>query len=72
MRGQPQRFAAGGPSAHGGGIDSRTGKALGWNPTKSRNVGGRNFLATRHGLWVVSDGRKFGDEVHEDIAFLPE
>ncbi len=55
-----------------GAIDSSTGKALGWNPSKSRDIGGKDFLATRHGLWVVSDGPKFHHEVHEDIAFLPE
>jgi hypothetical protein len=55
-----------------GAIDSSTGKALGWNPSKSRDIGGRDFLATRHGLWVVSDGSKFNHEVHDDIAFLPE
>jgi hypothetical protein len=55
-----------------GAIDSRTGKALAWNPTKSRKIGGRDFLTTRHGLWVVSDGPHFNHELHEDIAFVPE
>jgi hypothetical protein len=72
----PQGRDSAGPGAKPrqgiGAIDSRTGKALGWDPTKSRNIGGRDFLATRHGLWVASDGREVANEVHEDIAFLPE
>jgi hypothetical protein len=55
-----------------GAIDSRTGKALAWNPGKSRKIGGRDFLVTRRGLWVASDGPHFNSELHEDIAFLPE
>ncbi|MDX6365430.1 MAG: hypothetical protein QOK30_506 [Nocardioidaceae bacterium] len=55
-----------------GAIDSRSGKALGWNPTKSRRVGGKDFLVTRRGLWVASDGPHINQELHEDIALLPE
>jgi Domain of unknown function (DUF5122) beta-propeller len=55
-----------------GAIDSRSGKALAWNPTKSRKVGGKDFLVTRRGLWVASDGPHINQELHEDIAFLPE
>lgn len=55
-----------------GAIDSRSGKALTWNPTKSRRIGGMDFLVTRRGLWVASDGPHINAELHEDIAFLPE
>ncbi len=54
-----------------GAIDPVTGKALAWNPTKSREVGGRDMLATPEGLWVVSDGNTFAREPRRGIAFLP-
>ncbi len=52
-------------------LDPATGRALPWNPGKTRAVGGRDFLATRAGLWVGSDGRRFAGELHSDIAFCP-
>lgn len=54
-----------------GAIDPATGKALSWNPTKSRAVGGRDFLATAAGLWVASDGARFKREYRNNIAFCP-
>jgi hypothetical protein len=54
-----------------GAIDPVTGKALPWNPGKTRGVGGKDFLATSAGLWVASDGRFFNGEVRDNIAFLP-
>jgi hypothetical protein len=54
-----------------GAIDPITGKALSWNPTKSRGVGGRDFLATAAGLWVASDGNRFAGEFRAGIAFCP-
>jgi hypothetical protein len=52
-------------------IDPATGKALPWNPTKSRDVGGKDFLVTLAGLWVASDGRFFNNELRWGIAFCP-
>ena len=52
-------------------LNSRTGRALPWNPGKTRGVGGKEFLATADGLWVGSDGVQFGGETHRGIAFCP-
>jgi hypothetical protein len=52
-------------------LDPVTGKALSWNPTKTRGVGGKEFLATSAGLWVGSDGRRFAGEYRSGIAFCP-
>ncbi|MGH3316455.1 MAG: hypothetical protein ACRDO0_09965 [Nocardioidaceae bacterium] len=54
-----------------GAINPRTGRALTWNPGKTRGIGGKDFLATRAGLWVGSDGVRFAGEVHQGIAFCP-
>jgi hypothetical protein len=52
-------------------LDPATGKALDWNPTKTRGVGGKDFLATSTGLWVASDGNRFKNEFRASIAFCP-
>ena len=52
-------------------LNSRNGRALAWNPGKTRGIGGKEFLATRAGLWVGSDGARFGGEIHDNIAFCP-
>jgi hypothetical protein len=54
-----------------GALHPRTGRALAWNPGKSRAVGGKDLLATRAGLWVGSDGARFAGELHPGIAFCP-
>jgi hypothetical protein len=54
-----------------GAIDPVGGRALPWNPGKTRGVGGKDFLATAAGLWVASDGRLFNGEVRDNLAFLP-
>jgi Domain of unknown function (DUF5122) beta-propeller len=54
-----------------GAIDPVTGKALSWNPGKSRGVGGKDLLATPAGLWVGSDGARFAGEYRDNLAFLP-
>ncbi len=54
-----------------GAIHPTTGKALPWNPGKSRNVGGRELVATATGLWSGSDGTQFKGEYHRGIAFTP-
>ena len=52
-------------------LDTLTGKALSWNPTKTRGIGGKDFLATSTGLWVASDGNRFANEFRAGIAFAP-
>jgi hypothetical protein len=52
-------------------LDPLTGKALSWNPTKTRGIGGKDFLATSTGLWVASDGNRFANEFRAGIAFAP-
>jgi hypothetical protein len=52
-------------------LDPVTGKALSWNPTKTRGVGGKDFLATPAGLWVGSDGNRFANEFRASLAFCP-
>ena len=54
-----------------GAIDPDTGKALSWNPGKTRGVGGKDMLATSAGLWVGSDGAYFNGEFRSRIAFCP-
>jgi hypothetical protein len=54
-----------------GAIDPVTGMALPWNPTKSRNNGTTVLLATARGLWVGSDGERFGHEDHAGFGFAP-
>lgn len=52
-------------------LDPLTGKALSWNPGKTRAVGGKDLLATSAGLWVGSDGRRFNGKIRDNLAFLP-
>lgn len=54
-----------------GAIDPGTGKALPWNPTKERGVGGRDLYVTPAGLWVGSDTRYFNNRYRWGIAFCP-
>ena len=54
-----------------GAIDPVTGMALPWNPTKSRNHGTMVLYPTPQGLWVGSDGERFGGEDHAGIGFAP-
>jgi hypothetical protein len=54
-----------------GAIDPVTGRALPWNPGKTRGVGGKDFLVTPAGLWVASDGARIGGELHDNIALMP-
>jgi hypothetical protein len=54
-----------------GAIDPASGEALRWNPTKTRGIGGKDFLATAAGLWVGSDGNRFAGEFRAGIAFCP-
>jgi len=54
-----------------GAIDPRTGKALAWNPTRSRGMGVRAFAATSTGLIVGSDTDQLGREYHGRIGMFP-
>ncbi len=54
-----------------GAIHPVTGKALSWNPTKDRGVGGKDLLVTPRGLWVGSDTDHIGHEFHARIALMP-
>jgi hypothetical protein len=54
-----------------GAIDPSSGKALAWNPTKDRGVGGKDLLVTARGLWVASDTAHIGHETRARIALLP-
>jgi hypothetical protein len=71
----PQGFDSAGPGAVErpgiGAIDPVTGRALPWNPTKSREHGTMELYATPDGLWVGSDGDRFGREDHAGVGFVP-
>ena len=54
-----------------GAIDPVTGKALPWNPTKTRGVGTKVIYPTSTGVWFGSDGKYFGGRVHDSLAFTP-
>ncbi|GAA1895137.1 PKD domain containing protein [Asanoa iriomotensis] len=54
-----------------GAINPKTGKALPWNPTRSRGVGARAIVATSYGLYVGSDTDKLGKEYHGRIGMFP-
>jgi hypothetical protein len=54
-----------------GAINTTTGLALAWNPTKDRGVGGKDLLVTTRGLWVGSDTDHIGHEFHARIALMP-
>ncbi|GII25546.1 delta-60 repeat domain-containing protein [Planosporangium mesophilum] len=48
-----------------------TGKALPWNPTRTRGAGVRAFAATPAGLIVGSDTEELGHEYHGRIGMFP-
>jgi len=54
-----------------GAIDPLTGYALPWNPSKPARLGGKQFLATPEGLWIVSDSRRINGEQRYGLAFMP-
>jgi hypothetical protein len=54
-----------------GAIDPVTGKALAWNPGKTRGVGTKAIYPTPAGVWFGSDGRRFAGVIHDSIAFTP-
>ncbi|GAA0530594.1 hypothetical protein GCM10010172_09090 [Paractinoplanes ferrugineus] len=54
-----------------GAVNPSTGRALPWNPTRSRGVGVRCFLVVPHGLLVGSDTDQLGHEYHGRIGMFP-
>jgi hypothetical protein len=54
-----------------GAVSPSTGRALSWNPTRSRGVGVRAFLVTQHGLLVGSDTDQLGHEYHGRVGMFP-
>ncbi|MEU4239966.1 delta-60 repeat domain-containing protein [Actinoplanes sp. NPDC026619] len=54
-----------------GAVSTISGRALTWNPTRSRGVGVRCFLVVPHGLLVGSDTDQLGHEYHGRIGMFP-
>lgn len=54
-----------------GAVDPATGRALSWNPTRSRGVGVHVFVAVSQGLLVGSDTDQLGHEYHGRIGLFP-
>jgi hypothetical protein len=54
-----------------GAVDPATGKALSWNPTRTRGNGVRAFLSVPQGLLVGSDTDELGHEFHGKIGMFP-
>jgi Domain of unknown function (DUF5122) beta-propeller len=54
-----------------GALSPQTGRALAWNPTRSRGVGVRAFVATPDGLIVGSDTEQLGHEYHGRLGMFP-
>ncbi|BBH66494.1 hypothetical protein ACTI_31790 [Actinoplanes sp. OR16] len=54
-----------------GAVSPNTGKALPWNPTRSRGVGVRAFLVTAQGMFVGSDTDQLGREYHGRVGMFP-
>ncbi|GAA1769161.1 PKD domain containing protein [Luedemannella helvata] len=52
-------------------LHPRTGRALPWNPTRSRGVGVRAMLATPDGLILGSDTDQLGGEYHARVGMFP-
>jgi hypothetical protein len=55
-----------------GAINPTTGKALPWNPTRSRGHGAEVLMAsTDGGLFIGSDTDELGHEYHQKVGFFP-
>ena len=52
-------------------LSPTTGKALSWNPTRTRGHGVEALVATSTGLWVGSDTDQLGHEYHGRVGFFP-
>nr|WP_296064821.1 delta-60 repeat domain-containing protein [uncultured Actinoplanes sp.] len=54
-----------------GAVSPVNGRALSWNPTRSRGVGVRCFVVLPHGLLVGSDTDQLGKEYHGRVGMFP-
>jgi hypothetical protein len=55
-----------------GAIDPASGKALSWNPTRTRGHGAEVLMATSDGgLFVGSDTDELANEWHQRVGFFP-
>jgi hypothetical protein len=54
-----------------GAIDPTSGRAMAWNPTRTRGVGVHAFLACSGGLLVGSDTDELGHEHHGKFGMFP-
>ncbi|MFG2005617.1 hypothetical protein ACGFNU_41365 [Spirillospora sp. NPDC048911] len=52
-------------------LNPATGKALAWNPTRTRGHGVETLVATPNGLFVGSDTDQLGKEYHGRVGFFP-
>jgi hypothetical protein len=52
-------------------LNPTTGKALSWNPTRTRGHGVEALVATSAGMWVGSDTDELGHEYHGRVGFFP-
>lgn len=53
-----------------GALDTATGRALTWNPGRTRGLGVRDLVATPTGLFVGSDTDSLGGELHARIGMF--
>lgn len=71
----PQGDKSAGPGAVArpgiGAIDPTTGKALAWNPTRTRGVGVQALVPTSAGLLVGDDTTQLGHEYHARLGMFP-
>jgi hypothetical protein len=54
-----------------GAVSPATGRALSWNPTRTRGVGVRVLVAVPRGLLVGSDTDQLGHEYHGRVGMFP-
>jgi len=55
-----------------GALNPTTGKALSWNPTRTRGHGAEVLMAsTDGGLFIGSDTDELGHEFHQKVGFFP-
>lgn len=52
-------------------VDPETGKALAWNPGRTRGHGVEALTATPEGLYVGSDTKRLAGEYHARLGMFP-
>lgn len=56
-----------------GALNPTTGKALAWNPTRTRGHGAEVLMATSDGgLFIGSDTDQLGGEFHQKVGYFPK